>query len=65
MYAVTIWKAKVVETDNLKKEAKALCLEIGSSTIPIVMSHKCPVKAMAASLLFPDVTPAAFPLSLK
>jgi hypothetical protein len=48
-YAVSIWKVSVVATEILKNEAKALCLEMGMIARPIVISQRCPVKAIAAS----------------
>lgn len=53
VYAVTMWKVSVVDTESLKNEARALCREIGRIAMPMVTSHKCPVNAIAASLLFP------------
>ena len=65
VYAVRVWLVNVVETEILKKEASALCLEIGSRTMPMVISHTCPVRPTAASLFPPRVIPLASVLSLK
>ncbi|KAL8721671.1 MAG: hypothetical protein Q9181_007655 [Wetmoreana brouardii] len=57
VYADSMCKVKVVETDSRKNDARALCLDIGTSAMPMVTSHMWPVKAIAASRFPPLLIP--------
>ncbi len=58
VYAMSIWKVRVAETEILKNDARAECREMGRMTIPIVTSQRCPVSAIAARRVFPAYTPS-------
>lgn len=65
VYAVIIWKARVIAANILKNEARALCLEIGIIAIPIVTSQRWLIKAMDASLKFPEKATPSMPCCVK